>query len=141
MVFTEIEATKVALKTAIDLARDLNARVVLLVAKIVPWPLPLEAPPVSSEFTEHILSEFAGELQADIAARVYLCRDRDSTLRHALEPGSLVMIGGNKRWWTYRTPHLARLLKRDGHEVILAGLTSRPARVASVNANSSLQAL
>jgi hypothetical protein len=141
VIFTDIEATKVALKTAIGLARDLNARIVLLVAKIVPWPLPLETPPVSGEFTERVLSQVAGEQEADITARVYLCRDRDPTIRDALNPGSLVVIGRRNRWWPYRTSPLARLLKRDGHDVILVGITGQPACIASVNVKSSVQAL
>lgn len=141
MVFTDVGATKVAIKTATDLARDLNARLVLLVAKIVPWPLPLEQPPVSGEFTERVLSELAGEQKADITARVYLCRDRDPTIRHVLEPGSLVVIGSSKRWWPHRAPPLARLLKRDGHDVILTGKSNQPARLASRSVKSTLQAL
>jgi hypothetical protein len=141
VIFTEVGATKAALKTATDLARDLSARLVLLVAKIVPWPLPLEHPPVSGEFTERVLSELAGGQKADITARVYLCRDRDPTIRRALEPGSLVVIGSRKRLRPNRTPRLARLLKRDGHDVILAGMSNQPARVTSRNVKSSLQAL
>lgn len=141
MVFTDLGATKLALKTAIDLARDLNARVVLLVAKVVPWPLPLEAPPVSSEFTERLLSELVGEQEADTRARVYLCRDRDPTIRRVLEAGSLVVIGSMNRCWPWRTPPLARILKRDGHDVILAGISSHLGRVKSVNVMSSVQAL
>jgi hypothetical protein len=141
VIFTNIEATKVALKAGIGLTRDLNARIVLLVAKIVPWPLPLEAPPVCGEFTERVLSELAFEQEAHITARVYLCRDRDPTIRQALEPGSLIVIGSSKRCWPYRTPPLARLLQRDRHDVILAGMSGQSARIASVNVKSSLQAL
>lgn len=141
MVFTDLGATKVALKAAIELAHDLNAELILLVAKVVPWPLPLEAPPVSGEFTERVLSELVGEQEADITARVYLCRDRGPTIRHILEPGSLVVIGGRKRWWRCRTPPLARILERDGHAVILAGTSSHLGRAASVNVRSSPQAL
>lgn len=140
VVFTDIEATRAALKTAIDLAHDLNARLILLVAKVVPWPLPLEAPPVSREFTERVLSELAREQEADITARVYLCRDRDPTIRHALEPGSLVVIGSKEGWRRYRTRPLVRLLKHDGHDVILAGM-SQPTGAASANVKSRLQAL
>ena len=141
MVFTDLEATRTALKTASDLVRDLNARLVLLVAKIVPWPLPLTAPPVSGEFTERVLSQLLSEQETDITARVYLCRDRDLTIRHALEPGSVVVIGSRKRCWPYRTAPLARLLKRDGHDVIVANISSQPSQVASVKVKSSLQAL
>ena len=139
VVFTDLEATKAALKTASHLARDLNARLVLLVAKVVPYPLPLEAPPVSGAFTAGVLSQLAAEQEADVTVRVYLCRDRDATIRHALGPGSLVVIGRQKRWWPNGTPLLARLLKRDGLEVILAGISRiQPTRIGSVNVESSL---
>ena len=137
--FTDLEATKAALETASHLARDLSARLVLLFAKLVPYPLPLEAPPVSSAFTAGVLSQLAVEQEADVPARVYLCRDRDVTIRHALGPGSLVVMGFRKRWWLNRTPPLARLLKRDGNEVILVGISRfQPACIGSVNVESTL---
>jgi hypothetical protein len=138
VVFTDLEATRAALKTACHLIRDLNARLVLLFAKVVPYPLPLEAPLVSGAFTARVLAQLAAEQETDVTVRVYLCRDRDETIRHALAPGSLVVIGRRKRWWPNGTPALARLLKRDGHQVIVAG-TSRiqAARITSVNVESS----
>ena len=79
------------------------------------------------------------EQEADVTARVYLCRDRDVTIRHALGPGSLVVMGFRKRWWLNRTPPLARLLKRDGNEVILVGISRfQPACIGSVNVESTL---
>jgi hypothetical protein len=139
VVFNDLEATKAALKTANDLAHDLNARLVLLVAKTVPYPLPLEAPAVSGQFTDRVLSQLAAEQEADITVRVYLCRDGHATIRRALGPGSLVLIGRQRRWWPIGAPRLARLLRRDGHTVILAG-TSRiqPARMDAVNIESSV---
>jgi hypothetical protein len=144
VVFTDLEATRAALKTACLLARELNARLVLLVAKVVPYPLPLEAPPVSGAFTARLLSQLAAEQETDVTVRVYLCRDRALTIRDALGPGSLVVIGHRKRWWPNGwwpngAPALARLLKREGHQVILAGISRiQPARIASVNVESSL---
>ena len=130
VVFTDLEATRAALKTACHLARDLDARLVLLVAKVVPYPLPLEAPLVSGAFTARVLSQLAAEQEADVTVRVYLCRDRDETIRQALGPGSLVVIGRQKRWWPNRTRALARLLKREGYQVILAGISRiQPAAV------------
>jgi len=121
VVFTDIEATKAAFQAASHLARDLNARLVLLLAKVVPYPLPIEAPPVCNAFTVSVLSQLAADQDADVTARVYLCRDRDATIRHALRPGSLVVMGCLKRGWPNRTPPLARLLKQDGNDVILVG--------------------
>jgi hypothetical protein len=121
VVFTDTEATGPAFKAARDLARDLNGRIVLLFAQVVPYPLPLEAPPVSAAFTTSILSQLTTGQDADVTARVYLCRDRDATIRRAVRPGSLVVMGRRKRWWPHRTSTLARLLKQDGNEVILVG--------------------
>jgi hypothetical protein len=119
VVFTDFEATRLALQTANHLARDLNARVLLLVAKIVPYPLPLEAPPVSTDFTDRVVSQLAAEQDSEIRVKVYLCRDRDETIRGMLSTSSIVVLGTSKSWWPV-PPRLARLLKRDGHQVIVA---------------------
>lgn len=119
VVFTGIKATRAALETARRHARDLEARLVLLVAKVVPYPLPLDSPPVSNAFTEGVLSQLAAGQAGDITVRVYLCRDREDTIRKALGPGSLVVIGRRKPWWPAPMPLLGRLLKRDGHRVVL----------------------
>ena len=51
--------------------------------------------------------------------QVYLCRDRNQTIRQALIPNSIVVIGSRKRWWPTREQWLASLLRRDGHQVIV----------------------
>jgi hypothetical protein len=50
VVFTSVEATPAALKEAGALATSLGARITLLVPQIVPYPLPLESPPVLLDF-------------------------------------------------------------------------------------------
>ena len=129
VIFTNLEATNGALKTASHLAHSLNTRLVLLVPKVVPYPLPLENPPVSGEFTERLLSQLASEQEAETTVRVYLCRDRDATIREALGPESLVVIGSQRRWWLNKEQMLARRLRRDGHDVILVDLSADRDRV------------
>ena len=119
VVFTDTEATRVAIRAATRLAGDLNARLVVLLAKVVPFPLPLHSPPVSHSFTDDVLSQLVSELEAEITARVYLCRDRNQTIRNALEKRSLVVIGRRRSWWPASTLLLGKLLKRDGHQVVL----------------------
>jgi hypothetical protein len=133
VLFTDLQATRAALLAGTQLARDLNARLVLIVAKIVPYPLPLESPPVATAFTDQALSKLAASQETDVVARVYLCRDRETAIRDALAPRSLVMIGRRKRFWPDPAPGLARLLERDGHQVILvrSGRTT-PARIQSI---------
>ena len=57
--------------------------------------------------------------EIDIAAHIYLCRDKCPTVRLILKPRSIVILGGRKRWWSVEQK-LARVLKKDGHHVIFA---------------------
>src|SRR5260370_910478 len=52
VIFTDAQATAVALKTAGSLARDLGACIRVRAAIAVPYSLPLDKPPVSVHFTE-----------------------------------------------------------------------------------------
>jgi hypothetical protein len=47
-----------------------------------------------------------------------LCRDRLETLKSVLNPRSLVVMSGRKRWWPTAEKSLAKTLRRAGHEVI-----------------------
>jgi hypothetical protein len=58
----------------------------------------------------------------EIAAHIFLCRDKRRTLRLVLRPHSLVVVGGRKRWFLTPEQRLAQALKRDGHHVIFAEL-------------------
>jgi hypothetical protein len=89
---------------------------------VVPYPLPLEHPPVAAEFTERALSQLASGQELEVTIKVYLCRDRNETIRRALTPDSFVVIGTQKRWWLNRDKMLARLLRRDGHSVIVVDI-------------------
>jgi len=82
--------------------------------------------PVSSTFIEAGLTNLIPEHDSDVTVRVYLCRDRDTTIRQVLHPHSLVVIGTETARFGRRTLRLARLLKRDGHEVILSRAGSKP---------------
>jgi hypothetical protein len=119
VIFTDLPATNLALQAANQLAHDLDARVTLLVAQVVPYPLPRECPPVSIEFTEQVLSRLICGQGLETTVHVYLCRERNETIRQALDPDSIVVIGGGKRWWRNSERTLARLLRRDGHHVIV----------------------
>ena len=119
VIFTNLADTQATLKAAGGLARDLHARVTILAAQVVPYPLPLDRPPVPIEFTEQALGRMAKEQDVEVTVKVYLCRDQRETIRQALQPDSVVVIGGRKRWWPTAEQSLAGILKRDGHRVVL----------------------
>jgi hypothetical protein len=118
VVFTSVEATLAALKEAGNLARSLGAQITLLVPQVVPYPLALESPPVLLDFNETRFRVIAKESPVETIVRIYLCRDPFETLAQALNPSSLVVLGGRKRWWPTREKSLATKLRRIGHEVV-----------------------
>ena len=119
VVFTSVDSTLSALRAAGTLASSLGARITLLVPQVVPHPLPLENPPVSAQFNEARFRVIVSRSPVQARVRIYLCRDRTQALKSVLNPGSIVIIGGRKRWcWPTRDERLARWLRRAGHEVI-----------------------
>jgi hypothetical protein len=118
VIFTDLPKTTAALAAARTLARDLGARITLMAAQIVPYPLPLAEPDVPVEFTERVMESLAVDNEA--AVEIYLCRDRDEAIRRALPPNSLVILGARKwRWWPSWESRLARLLRHDGQRVLV----------------------
>jgi hypothetical protein len=122
VVFTSVEATLTALRKAGNLANRLGARITLLVPQVVPFPRPLESPPVLLEWNERRFRVIAEQSPVETRVQLYLCRDRVETLCAALEPHSLVVVGGRKRWWPTSETRLAARLRRAGHEVVFAEL-------------------
>jgi len=118
VVFTSVDPTLAALKEAGNLANSLGARITLVVPQVVPFPLPLETPPVLLEFNQNRFRVMASESPVETGVQVYLCRDRFETLAAVLKPGSIVLIGGRKRWWPTKDEALAQQLRRAGYEVL-----------------------
>ena len=117
VVFTSVESTLAALEEAGTLAQSLGAQITLLVPQVVPYPLPLESPPVLVDFSEKRFHVIARQSRVETKVCIYLCRDQLETLMSALRPGSIVVIGGRKRWWPTREAGLAHKLRKAGHEV------------------------
>lgn len=120
VVFTSLDASIAALKRATALATGLNARIILVVPQVVPYPLPLEKPPIPLVFSERQFEKIVAESPVETTVRVYLCRDRWHTVASVLRPHSLVVIGVLRRWWPSREERVASKLRNAGHQVILA---------------------
>jgi hypothetical protein len=114
---TEAKETVGALKMAADLASGL-APVRLVAIQQVPYPLPLDAPPVSVEFLEKRFSNMTSEAGVDACIDIRLCRDARDVVESELGPHCVVVIGGRRRWWPTAATRLARRLERLGHQVV-----------------------
>jgi hypothetical protein len=129
VIFTSAEATVAAIDRAAALLNGLNGRISVVAAQPVPYPLPLDSPPVLLDFNRQRLIEIASESTVEITVHLYLCRWRSETLASALKPGIVVVIGGQIGWWPTWEKSLARKLRRAGFTVIFLELPEarRPA--------------
>jgi hypothetical protein len=109
VMFTDVPGTLKALKTAAG----------LMAPQVVPYPLPLESPPVSKKFSQMRFQTLASHGPIDTHVELYFCRDRDEAVCQALEPEDIIVIGARRSWWPTAEKALARKLQRKGHHVIL----------------------
>ena len=119
VVLTSIDRTLKALEKASELARPVGAHVAVIAVQVVPFPLPLDRPPIPMEFIVRRFEEKARVLQEVISVSAYLCRDPMMVFESILNADCVVVMGIRKRWWPTRDEKLARRLRRAGYEVIL----------------------
>ena len=117
--YTTSELTRAALTAVAAFTGNLGAHVLLVAVQIVPFPLPLNRPPVSLSFVEQKLRAAACEIELPVITQVVIARDREVAFDRAISPGSLVVLATKKRWWPTQQVKLARLLARAGHSVTL----------------------
>jgi hypothetical protein len=122
VLYTTHSGTLAALKVASRLGANLGTRPKVLRLYAVPYALPLERPAVPIDFLEEELRALACESTTEFTARIYLCREPRWTLRELFPPPSVIVLAGRKRWWPTKEQRWARMLKKDGHEVIFADL-------------------
>ena len=121
LVFTDAQTTAGAVATVESLAQDLGACIRLRAPVVVPRQLPLDESPVSVGFVEGCLADLASRLEDDgfeSTAHVYLCRDQTEALLQVLRPNSLLVVGGQSRWWPTRLGRLVKVLRSQGHRVV-----------------------
>jgi len=103
---------------ALSIVAGLANRISIVVAHVVPYPLPLLDPPVDSAFLEQRLLRLALRSDVDTSVRIYLCRDRAETLDRILPTGAKVVIGGRRHWWRTAEQRLARRLAQHGRTIL-----------------------
>src|SRR5579871_5742317 len=103
--YTTPELTRAALRHA-GVCTDLDVHVSLVDIQVVPFPCPLNQPPINKTFSEQRLKELFSEsgLPGNIA--VVYTRDWLEGFKKLLEPRSLVVIATRKRWWRTREEKL-----------------------------------
>jgi hypothetical protein len=119
---TTEEGTRLALAEAMRLAGGADARVLLLVPRIVPFlstpDSRLEAIAIADRYRA-----IAVEAGVDARVRLCFCRRLDDIFRWMLGPGARIVIGGRRRrWWPTAAERVARRLERQGHHVVFAGV-------------------
>lgn len=122
VLFTTVPETLNALQQAAELAFDLEARIRILILQVVPYPLPIDQPPVHPDFRLRQFRTLWKEKRIHTRVDIWLCRDARQCLQNALAPNSLVVIGKRRAWWPFtRARRLERDLYKAGHQVICAG--------------------
>jgi hypothetical protein len=120
---TTFEGTRAALRAAIPLARGSDARVIVIVPKIVSYALPVDERIDSSDFIMRRYREMARELDGEPQFRLCLCRRVDDMLRQLLPPAARVVVGGRVRsWLPTEETRLVRQLTARGHDVVFVPL-------------------
>jgi hypothetical protein len=134
VVFSTTEGTLAALRTAATLAKDLAARVLLVVPHVVPLQFPVDRPPISVPFLEQrqlALVSASGIRAEEVNIQIYLCRNRKNCLREVLNSPSLVVVGGRNHSWFAKEQELERYLRSLGHHVVFAEMEAKT-RVGSL---------
>jgi hypothetical protein len=122
VLFTNPADTLAALQTAIAMASDLESEIALIVTQIVPFPLPLDNPPVRLDIAGNQIRRLAESVDlgaVEVQGCIYLCRNPLETLIRKLPAHSLVVVGIRPRWPFGKLERLVRALRRNGHAVIL----------------------
>ena len=117
VLFTDLSSTLRAIAVARGLGRALGAPVSLVVVKIPKFPVGGGQEPTTREAEAEAL-QVRLRAAGDIRCRVVAAPRASDALDVALAPGSLVVVGGRRRWWPTAASRLCRLLEAHGHYVL-----------------------
>jgi hypothetical protein len=111
--------TSAALAAAGTLARDLDADIRLVAFIIVPFPLELTQPPIPASFTINRSTTLARNLNIEMQLQICYCREVAGALGVCLGVKSLVIMGRQRRWWSWWETRLTRLVRSQGHQIVV----------------------
>ena len=116
--YTTPELTRAALSQA-GVCSDLNVHISLVDVQVVPFPCPLDQPPIDNEYSHRRLQNLLKGTGLPAQAAVLYTRDWLEGFLRLLDPKSLVVVASKKRWWRTPEEKLARALSKAGHHVML----------------------
>jgi hypothetical protein len=119
VVFTSMSRTLKAMEKAREIARFVGTNIEVVAVQVVPFPLPLERPPVSLEFIFRRFEAMAAGFPQKFRISTYLCRDPMEAYKRILNRNCLVVIGVKKSWMAGPQERLARKLRRAGYRVVI----------------------
>ncbi len=135
VVFTGRSATREALIRATQLADGLNAPIRVIALTVVPFPVPLDTPPVAMKFDRERMLAFVSENSDDASVLMCYCRHEADALLylletnlHSLRSRSIVVIAGKKRrWFPTKEQLIAAALEEAGQSVVFVELGGKHA--------------
>ncbi len=115
--FTTRPLTRAALSAAGRLSAGLLPLIRIVRIQVVPFPLQLEAAPISMDVLRRQLAPLAEEF----GARLQVCftRDTHEGLRHVLSNDTVILLAARRHWWKSREERLAAWLRDRGYSVVL----------------------
>jgi hypothetical protein len=117
--FTEWSVTLAVLDRAPLLTAGLNARLRLVAVHTLPYQAPFYCPALVHAHLVQQVMDLAAHCELPVEPVVVLARSREEGFRHALTPGSTVLLGSRKHWWRTFEESLARMLASEGYQVAL----------------------
>jgi hypothetical protein len=114
--------TRAALTAAERTSAGLLPLIRMVRIQVVPFPLQMEAAPVSADVLHRDLTPLAAEFGAHL--QICFARDEEAGLLHYLAKNSVVVIAARRRcwrtrWWKSREERLACRLDKRGYNVML----------------------
>ena len=97
--YTSTGMARQALRAAENLSRGLNVSVRLVAVQIVPFPCPVNQPPVALRHIAGPLERLAAEADIPVEVNIVLARDVMAGYLEVLPHDSLVLMAARKRWW------------------------------------------
>jgi hypothetical protein len=116
--YTDPVATSRVLDKAAALTSGIGATVLLLAVQVLPFPAPFYLPRAVHEHLEARLAELVAAYPGAVDAKIVLARCLEDGFAAGLPDCSTVVVGVGTHWWQFRGRSLARLLARQGHEVV-----------------------